>query len=125
MFTKNKCGYCVNAKKLLESKKRDVITLDLIVLDEQPDYPKAKLMMEAMIPTVVSTVPQIFIGTKYITGGYTGLALLDSTGELDDIIREESHSTNPPLNVSEFVVKPCWIEEPPNLRLFLNGELDF
>ena len=67
------CAYCVMAAMLL--KKRGIAFVE-INLDGEPD---ARAELEDR--TQWRTVPQIFIGDRFI-GGYADLAALDRSGEL-------------------------------------------
>ena len=74
MYTTQWCPYCIRAKQLL--KMRDVPFEDVDVAGD--DETRAWLVQA----TGQRTVPQIFIGDESI-GGFTELAALDRSGELD------------------------------------------
>lgn len=74
MYTTAVCPYCVQAKRVLQS--RGVKAIDEIRVDADPDQ-RAK-MMEI---TGRRTVPQIFIGATHV-GGCDDLMALDSQGGL-------------------------------------------
>ena len=71
------CPYCVMAARLLRSKGLQVKE---IYLDGQPEERSA--LSER---TEWTTVPQIFIGARFI-GGYTELAALAKSGELPQLL---------------------------------------
>jgi glutaredoxin len=83
LFTRPGCIYCIKAKELLETK--DVLVYQ-IVLDEQVDYEAAKAEMVRL--TGQTSVPQIFIGSRLIPGGYTGLKTCIESGEFDTFHNE-------------------------------------
>lgn len=74
IYTTGSCPYCIQAKQLL--KERGVAELDEIRVDIAPG--ERQKMMEI---TGRRTVPQIFIGEKYI-GGCDDLMALDDRGGL-------------------------------------------
>ncbi len=74
MYTTAVCPYCVQAKRLLQSK--GVTQIEEIRVDSQPD--ERIKMMEL---TGRRTVPQIFIGTTHV-GGCDDLVALDGRGGL-------------------------------------------
>ena len=78
MYTSAFCPYCVNAERLLTAKGVTVITK--IRIDLQPE-----LRDEMVRKTGRRTVPQIYIGEKYI-GGFTELRALDLSGELEVLL---------------------------------------
>ena len=78
MYCTAVCPYCVRAETLLQRK--NVVGIDKIRVDLHPE-----LRMEMMEKTGRRTVPQIYIGGKYV-GGYDDLALLDHKGELDYLL---------------------------------------
>ncbi|HAQ50059.1 MAG TPA: glutaredoxin 3 [Gammaproteobacteria bacterium] len=71
------CPYCVMAKKLLERKGVD---FNEIRVDKDPAKRE-----EMMSKSQQRTVPQIFIHGQSI-GGFTDLAELDRTGQLDTLL---------------------------------------
>lgn len=71
------CPYCVMAARLLRGKG---IPFEEIHLDGKPDDRRA---LEAR--TNYFTVPQIFVGETFV-GGFTELAALDRSGELQRLL---------------------------------------
>ena len=78
MYTSAFCPYCVNAERLLTSK--GVTIINKIRVDIQPE-----LRVEMIQKTGRRTVPQIYIGEKYI-GGFAELRALDLSGELEGLL---------------------------------------
>ena len=74
MYTTAVCPYCVQAKRLLQS--RGVAAIEEVRVDTQPQ--ERARMMEL---TGRRTVPQIFIGQTHV-GGCDDLVALDSQGGL-------------------------------------------
>ncbi|MDH4215963.1 MAG: glutaredoxin 3 [Gallionella sp.] len=74
MYSTAVCPYCIRAENLLQRK--GVQMIEKIRVDLQPE-----LRVEMMEKTGRRTVPQIYIGDKYV-GGYDDLAALDRSGEL-------------------------------------------
>lgn len=74
VYTTSFCPYCMRAKQLLTSKD---IPFEEVNLSDKPDELNALKKR-----TGLRTVPQIFIGEELI-GGYTELAALNSSNELD------------------------------------------
>ncbi len=74
MFTTAVCPYCIQAKRILQSK--GVASIEEIRVDSQPQ--ERVRMMEI---TGRRTVPQIFIGDTHV-GGCDDLMALDSKGGL-------------------------------------------
>jgi glutaredoxin 3 len=74
MYTTAVCPYCIQAKRVLQSK--GVAHIEEVRIDTQPEE-RAK-MMEL---TGRRTVPQIFIGATHV-GGCDDLMALDSRGGL-------------------------------------------
>ncbi|MES2142112.1 MAG: glutaredoxin 3 [Pseudomonadota bacterium] len=83
IYTTASCPYCANAKKLLDSKglKYSEIAIDT-------DTNKRDEMMKL---SGRRTVPQIFINDKPI-GGFDALSALNSSGQLDVLIKDEKLS---------------------------------
>jgi glutaredoxin 3 len=77
MYTKTYCSYCKRARKLLERKGIDFTE---VAVDHDRD--SERLMVER---SRRHSVPQIFIDDRHI-GGYTDLAALDASGELDTLL---------------------------------------
>ena len=73
------CPYCVMAARLLE--KRGIAYTE-IYLDNKPTE-RAELQER----TQFRTVPQIFVGETFV-GGYTDLAAIDSSGELQRLLAQ-------------------------------------
>ncbi|MBI3542760.1 MAG: glutaredoxin 3 [Deltaproteobacteria bacterium] len=78
VYTMNYCPYCVAAKKLLQSKG---LAFEEVLVAEDDNATWKRLEKE----TGYKTMPQIFVGEKFV-GGYTELAKLDSSGELDQLV---------------------------------------
>ena len=74
MYTTAVCPYCVQAKRLLQSK--GVAQIEEIRVDASPDE-----RMKMMELTGRRTVPQIFIGSTHV-GGCDDLMALDGKGGL-------------------------------------------
>lgn len=70
LYTKANCSACSNAKRFLESKGLDYTTLN-VPTDADPQMIQERVI-EAGSDHIVKTVPQIFLGEKYI-GGVTDL----------------------------------------------------
>ena len=68
------CPYCVAAKELLETLSIDFEEVNLTGKQQE--------LAELKASTGMNTVPQVFIGEELI-GGYTELAALQQTGELE------------------------------------------
>ncbi|HMA84260.1 MAG TPA: glutaredoxin 3 [Desulfosalsimonadaceae bacterium] len=78
IYTSSTCGYCKQAKKLLDSKN---VSYDEKVVDANP-----QVIAEAVKRSDGRrTVPQIFINGQHV-GGYDELAELDKTGKLDSLL---------------------------------------
>ena len=78
IYTWSYCPYCESAKKLLQQKGYE---FDEVVLDGKDDE-----LEELRNKTQQKTVPQIFIEDEFI-GGYSELAALETTGELDKKVK--------------------------------------
>ena len=78
MYTKTWCPYCTMAKRLLAAKGAPV---DEINVEE--DAAQLTRMLERS--GGLRTVPQIFIGERYV-GGYDELAALEREGRLDGLL---------------------------------------
>ena len=78
MYTTGSCPYCKMAENLLRSK--GIQEIEKIRVDLEPDQ-RAKMMEK----TGRRTVPQIYIGERYI-GGYDDLSQLDRKGELTALL---------------------------------------
>ena len=79
MYTTAVCPYCVQAKRVLQSK--GVESIEEIRVDVHPD--ERVRMMEI---TGRRTVPQIFIGETHV-GGCDDLVALDSRGGLVPLLK--------------------------------------
>ena len=80
IYTKFGCGYCVRAKRLLESKGVEFNEIDVTM---------GGLKREEMLQRAPNamTVPQIFIGDTYV-GGSDDLAALEREGKLDALLED-------------------------------------
>ncbi len=78
IYTTRFCPYCVHAKQLLSHKRADV---DEIAVDGDRAM-RAKLVD---MTGGATTVPQIWIGDRYV-GGCDELITLDRRGELDQLL---------------------------------------
>ena len=78
IYTKFWCGYCARAKRLLQGSGIEF---------EETDVSFDPVAEQEMIQRAHGryTVPQIFIGEKSI-GGYTELAALNRSGDLDAML---------------------------------------
>ena len=77
VYSKDYCPYCDRAKAMLKGKG---VAFEAIELQDHPgEFAKLKER------TGLMTVPQIFIGDKLI-GGYSDMADLDRSGELDKLL---------------------------------------
>ena len=74
MYTTAVCPYCIQAKRLLQSKGVDLI--EEVRVDTRPEE-----RMKMMEITGRRTVPQIFIGDTHV-GGCDDLMALDGRGGL-------------------------------------------
>ena len=75
------CPYCVMAARLLDKRG---IAYEEISLDNKPAE-RAALQER----TQFLTVPQIFVGQHFV-GGYTDLAAIERSGELDRLLAQVS-----------------------------------
>lgn len=73
------CPYCVRAERLLKDKQVPFETIDV-----SGDSARRAWLLEQ---SGQHTVPQIFINQRSI-GGYSELAALDRSGELDRLLAE-------------------------------------
>jgi len=78
LYVSDWCPYCQRAKGLLAQKN---IVFTEIDVEERP-----KLREEMIARSNRRTVPQIFIGDRYV-GGCDDLFELDRSGELDRLIQ--------------------------------------
>lgn len=79
IYTKSYCPYCSAAKALLKSKGQSFLEIDV-----EHDEKKRDEMIARSGGRL--TVPQIFIGEKYI-GGFDDLRALDEADELDSLLK--------------------------------------
>ena len=79
IYTTPLCPYCWRAKRLLTNKGVAFAEIDLW---QQPDR-RGEMVERAGCRT---TVPQLFIDGRAI-GGYDELAALETSGELDALLR--------------------------------------
>lgn len=77
MYTTAVCPFCINAKRLLESKGVD---FEEIRVDREP-----KLRERMRAESGQHTVPQIWVGSTHV-GGFTDLWALDKSGRLDELL---------------------------------------
>ncbi len=77
IYSKSWCPFCVQAKRLLQSKKVDFTEIDV---EREP----AK-MQEMMKNSGRRTVPQIWVGDTHV-GGCDDLFAAEQTGKLDQLI---------------------------------------
>ena len=78
MYSTSWCGFCERARGLL---RRKGIEFREIRLDETPDERESMMRRSGGR----RSVPQIFIGDHHV-GGYDELAVLERTGELDQLL---------------------------------------
>ncbi len=77
IYSSNYCPYCIRAKMLLNAKEVDYQEL---VVDGEP-----ALRAEMQQKSGRTSVPQIWIGDRHV-GGFDDLWLLDSKGQLDELL---------------------------------------
>jgi glutaredoxin 3 len=80
IYTRQLCGYCTAAKRLLQSKG---VAFHEVDASFEPDKRR-----EMMRRSGRATFPQIFIGERHV-GGCDDLYALDRSGELDRILAAE------------------------------------
>ncbi|MEZ5648198.1 MAG: glutaredoxin 3 [Alphaproteobacteria bacterium] len=78
IYTTPLCGFCLKAKRLLDSKNVTYIEVDLYQQPERRDEMVHRSGGRR-------TVPQIFIGETYI-GGCDDLYTLETAGALDPLL---------------------------------------
>ena len=78
MYSTSWCGFCERARGLL---RRKGVEFREIRLDETPDERESMMRRSGGR----RSVPQIFIGDHHV-GGYDELAVLERTGELDQLL---------------------------------------
>ncbi|MDA9591674.1 glutaredoxin 3 [Pelagibacteraceae bacterium] len=81
VYTSDNCAFCVQAKKLLQSKG-----LDFDALNIQRDENLRSEMLEKS--NGMRTVPQIFINDTHV-GGYSELSALAASGDLSNLLVDE------------------------------------
>lgn len=79
LYTKTTCPYCINAKRLLESKG---VAYEEILFPNLSDDEKEALSQKT---NGYRTVPQIFINDVFI-GGFDQLNKLNQEGKLDALL---------------------------------------
>lgn len=79
IYTRDGCGYCVRALKLLTAKGAD--------FEERNASADPAFRAEMMQRSGRSTFPQIFIGATHV-GGCDDLHALDARGGLDVLLAE-------------------------------------
>lgn len=77
MYCTRVCPYCHMAIRLLEKKG---VSIDRIPVDDRPEQRDEMVRISGR-----TSVPQIFVGDTHV-GGYTELAALDLSGELDALL---------------------------------------
>jgi glutaredoxin 3 len=80
IYTRNWCGYCVAARRLLKQKG---VTFETRNASDDPEY-----RAEMMERSGRRTFPQVFVGDRHV-GGYDDLAAMDRSGELDTLLSGE------------------------------------
>ncbi len=88
IYTKTFCGYCVWAKRLLQSKDADFVEINV-----SGDRELIQQMIERSGGR--RTAPQIFIGDVHV-GGYDQLSDLETRGELEPLLREAAPAAADP-----------------------------
>ncbi len=83
IYTTSVCPYCVNAKNLLNQKG---LKYTEIAIDKDTTKRDEMIKLSGR-----RTVPQIFINDKPI-GGFDDLSKLNSSGQLDDLLKNENPS---------------------------------
>jgi glutaredoxin 3 len=86
IYTRQWCGYCTAAERLLQSKGVAFENIDCT-----GDHAKRQWLVEV---TGRNTVPQIFIDGRPI-GGYDDMRALDRKGELDKLLAGPGGPTPP------------------------------
>lgn len=79
LYTKSTCPYCINAKKLLDSKG---VAYHEVLFPELSDDEKDALSQKT---NGYRTVPQIFINDTFV-GGFDQLNKLNQEGKLDTML---------------------------------------
>lgn len=81
VYRTRNCPYCVMVARLLNRKG---VAFEEIWLDGKPEE-RAALQEQ----TQWRTVPQVFVGERFI-GGFTETAAADRSGELDRLLAQET-----------------------------------
>lgn len=77
IYTKSTCGYCIRARRLLESKQINFVEYEIDGGGEK----RIEMIQRSGGRT---TVPQIFVGGRHI-GGCDDLYALERDGKLNDL----------------------------------------
>lgn len=85
MYSTRFCPYCVAAKQLLERKG--------VAYEDFPVDGDPQLRQQMSERSGRRTVPQIWVGDTHV-GGYTDLAALDRSGELDRMLHRAVGTAN-------------------------------
>jgi glutaredoxin 3 len=88
LYSTDYCPYCTRAKRLLAQKRA---AYDEVNVEERPELRHWLVKASGQ-----RTVPQIFVNNRAI-GGFTDMAALDHTGELDRLLAEPPAADLPPL----------------------------
>ena len=81
LYTTDRCGSCVGAKKLLEKRG---IAYQEVNLSRDPDGREQLQRLTGMF-----TFPQVIVGERAI-GGFTELLAADREGRLVELIKEQA-----------------------------------
>jgi glutaredoxin 3 len=81
LYTTDRCGSCVGAKKLLEKRG---IAYQEVNLSRDPDGREQLQRLTGMF-----TFPQVIVGERAI-GGFTELLAADHEGRLGELIKEQA-----------------------------------
>ncbi|MEQ8765004.1 MAG: glutaredoxin 3 [Planctomycetota bacterium] len=81
LYTTAWCPYCHAAKALLDQKG--------VAYDEIPISKSSSEWQELTAKTRMYTVPQIFIGERFI-GGFDEMRALDRRGDLDPLLSDSA-----------------------------------
>jgi glutaredoxin 3 len=81
LYTTDRCGSCVGAKKLLEKRG---IAYQEVNLSRDPDGREQLQRLTGMF-----TFPQLIVGERAI-GGFTELLAADREGRLGELIKEQA-----------------------------------
>jgi glutaredoxin 3 len=88
LYSTDYCPYCTRAKRLLEKKQAPY---EEVNVEQRPE-----LRSWLVSASGQRTVPQVFVNNRPI-GGFTDMAALDHTGELDRLLSEAPAANLPPL----------------------------